>query len=155
MLNAIRKIAIALIAFLTASMIFVDSRTMAAEADSSVMMKPSQTIAFDAGSRRIVGSFVVTDGQCNLSAIVTEAPRDNANGTPDMALRIQATLAPGAASSIDAGTGHLLQFSCKSGAQTMMATTLNETGAARGLEQAEAPVAVTEERLAMLRATGI
>ena len=155
MLNAIRKIAIALVASLSVSMILGNSVTLAAEADSSVTMKPSEKVVFEEGSRRIVGSFVVTEGQCNLSAIVTEAPRNNASDISELALRIQTTLAPGAASSIDAGTGHLLQFSCKSGAQTMMATTLNETGAARGLEQAEALVAVTEERLAMLRATGI
>jgi hypothetical protein len=155
MLNAIGKIAVPLIAFLSAPMIVGDSGTLAAEADSGVMMKPSQIVAFDAGSRRIVGSYVVTDGQCNLSAIVTETPRDSANEAPDRALRVQATLAPGAASSIDAGAGYWLQFSCKSGAQTMMATTLNDTGASRGLEQASALPDMTEQRLAMLRATGI
>jgi hypothetical protein len=155
MLYAIRKIAVALMAFLSASIILGDSAALADEADASVMMKPSQTVAFDAGSRRIVGSFVVADGQCNLSAIVTEASGDSPNEAPDHALRIQATLAPGAASSIDAGAGYILRFACKSGAQAMMATTLNEAGAARGVEQAAALVDVTGQHLAMLRATGI
>jgi hypothetical protein len=155
MLNAIRTASAPLIAFLIASMILGGSGTLAAEADSSVLMKPSQTVAFDAGSRRIVGFFVVADGQCNLSAVVTEAFRDSSNEAPDQALRIQATLAPGAASSIDAGAGYWLQFSCKSGAQTMMATTLNETGVSRGVEPSAALADATGQRLAMLRATGI
>jgi hypothetical protein len=155
MLNAIRNAAVSLIAFLSASIILGGSGTLAAEADAGVLMKPSEIVAFDAGLRRIVGSFVVADGQCNLSAVVTEASRDGSNEAADQGVRIQATLAPGAASSIDAGAGYWLQFACKSGAQTMMATTLNETGVSRGVEQSPTLVDATGQRLAMLRATGI
>jgi hypothetical protein len=155
MLNAMRNAFIPMIALLSATMILADSGARAAEADSIVVMRPSETVAFDAGPRRIVGVFVVADGQCDLSAVITEAFRDNASEMADEALRIQATLAPGAASSIDAGAGYRLQFACKSGAQTMSATTLSETGVSRGVGQSAAFAETTGRRLAMLRAAGI
>jgi hypothetical protein len=155
MLNAMRNANIPLIALLSAMMILVGSGARAAEADSIVVMQPSETVAFDAGPRRIVGVFVVADGQCDLSAVVTEAFRDSASELADQGLRIQATLAPGAASSIDAGAGYRLQFACKSGARTMIATTLSETGVSRGVEQSAAFADTTGRRLAMQRAAGI
>jgi hypothetical protein len=156
MLNAMRNACISMIALLSATMILAGSGARAAEADSIVVMQPSETVAFDAGPRRIVGVFIVADGQCDLSAVVTDAFRDSASELADQALlRVQATLAPGAASSIDAGAGYRLQFACKSGAQTMIATILSETGVSRGVEQSAAFAETTGRRLAMLRAAGI
>lgn len=155
-MNAMRNACISMIALLSATMILAGSGARAAEADSIVVMQPSETVAFDAGPRRIVGVFIVADGQCDLSAVVTDAFRDSASELADQALlRVQATLAPGAASSIDAGAGYRLQFACKSGAQTMIATILSETGVSRGVEQSAAFAETTGRRLAMLRAAGI
>ena len=68
-------------------MILAGSGARAAEADSIVVMQPSETVAFDAGPRRIVGVFVVADGQCDLSAVVTEAFRRSAMGTNELPAR--------------------------------------------------------------------
>ena len=123
--------------------------TGAAEVSPGVMMKPAQTVTLDAGPRRVVISFGVADGQCNLLATVTEAFREHSSE----AVRIGATLAPGGASRIDAGGGHLLQFSCKDGAHAMTATMLGEERPADVADHKET-FAVSPPALAILRATG-
>jgi hypothetical protein len=122
----------------------------AAEVSPSVMMKPMQAVTLDAGPRRVVSSFVVADGQCNLSARISEAFRERSAES----VRIGATLAPGGTSKIDAGDGYLLQFACKDGAQAMTATMLGEARSAAASGQKETFSASTP-RLAFVRATGI
>ena len=152
MQNAIRSAIFLLIA---AAVSAGSASAQAAEANSSIVMEPGQTISLDAGAKRIVGSFVITDGQCDLSARITDAFPDSSSEMPSRPLRIGATLAPGGASRIDAGAGSLLQFACKSGARLMTATMLGEARDFAGDEQDPMLASTDGQRLTMLRATGI
>jgi hypothetical protein len=111
-----------------------------------------QVVSIDAGARRIVGSFIAVEGECNLSATVSAIDAADSDVAPRNSLAVQATLAPGRTSRIDTGAGDLLQFSCRSGAQTMIATRLDETIAPRSVD----PLAATPTRsLELLAATGL
>jgi len=111
-----------------------------------------QVVSINAGARRIVGSFIAVEGECNLSATISAVDATDADVALRNSLAVQATLAPGGTSRIDTGGGDLLQFSCRSDAQTMIATRLNETIATRSVDQlAPAP----DRGLELLAATGL
>ncbi len=124
----------------------------AAESDVPVLMRPMQVVSIDAGAKRIVGSFIAFEGECNLSATISAVDGGDADVALQNAVAVQATLAPGRASRIDTGAGDLLQFSCRSGAQTMIATKLSQAIAPRSVGQwAPAP----GRGLELLAATGL
>ena len=106
----------------------------AAETEAPVLMRPMQVVSIEAGAKRIVGSFIAVDGECNLSATISVVDRLESDATLENSVAVQATLAPGRASRIDTGAGDLLQFFCRSGAQTMTATKVNETITPRSVE---------------------
>jgi hypothetical protein len=127
----------------------------AAEAGPGIVMAPGETITLEAGSKRITGSYVIADGQCDLTARISEAFGDGSTDTPRRALRVDATLAPGGASRIDTGAGSLLQFACKGGARAMTATMLGEARDFAGDRVDQTLAGADGQRLPMLRATGI
>ncbi len=149
-LNTIGSSTLALAALVGALAGWANGRAVAGEADAGLTMKPTQAIVLEAGPKRIIGVFVVTDGQCNFSATVSETFREDPGE-----IRIQATLSPGAASRIDAGNGHAFQFSCKASAQTMTATKLGESAAFAGAERSWASAGPSPRILEMQRAAGI
>jgi hypothetical protein len=148
-MNAIRNCSVLAIAALGAFAIR-PNLARAAEASPSVMMKPAQPVALDAGPRHIVSSFVVADGQCSLSAMISEAFRDHSSEV----VRVETTLPPGGTSRIDAGAGYLLQYACESGAHAMTATMLGEARSLASDDQT-GTFAAAGKNLAMQRATGI
>ena len=155
MTNA-KQNAIALLMTLIGATALLASRAAATESSPSVVMTPGQTVSLEAGPRHIAGTFVVADGQCDLSAEVSGVFADSSTELSTGALRVQTTLTPGSASRIDAGGGYVLQFACKSGAKIMTATTLGVVRSATGdAEPAPTLASASERRLPMLRATGI
>jgi hypothetical protein len=111
-----------------------------------------QVVRIDAGAKRIVGSFIAVEGECNLSATISAVDSVDAAVELRNSVAVQATLAPGRASRIDTGAGDLLQFFCRNDAQTMIATRLDETIAPRSIEQlASSP----DRSLELLAATGL
>jgi hypothetical protein len=153
--NAKQNTIALLMTLIGASALVASTRAAATESSPSIIMTPGQTVSLDAGLRHVAGTFVVTDGQCDLSAEVSGAFADSSTELSTGALRVQTTLMPGSASRIDAGGGYVLQFSCKSGAKIMTATTLGVVRSASGDEATPTLANATGRRLPMLRATGI
>jgi hypothetical protein len=153
--NAKRNAFVLLMTLIGASALLASPTALAAEAASSIVMTPGQTVSLDAGSRHIVGTFVVADGQCDLSAEISGVFADSSTELASEAMRIQTTLMPGSASRIDAGGGYVLQFSCKSSAKMMTATTLGAVRSFVGDEATPTLASAPGRRLSMLRATGI
>ena len=149
-LNTIRNSALLLTALVGALAVWAPGTAVAGEADASLTTKPTQAIVLEAGPKRIIGVFVVTDGQCNFSATISETFRDDPGE-----IGVQATLSPGAASRIDAGNGHVFQFACKTNAQTMIATKLGDSAVLAGAERSWASGSPPSGILEMQRAAGI
>ena len=155
MTNAKRNAIALLMTLIGASALLACPGAAAAETGPSIVMTPGETISLDAGPRHIAGTFVVADGQCDLSAEVSGAFADSSTELSTGALRVQTTLMPGSASRIDAGGGYVLQFSCKAGARIMTATTLGEVRSATSNDAAPTLASASGHRLPMLRATGL
>jgi hypothetical protein len=94
-------------------------------------MKPLGAISLDVGSKHVVGYFLNADGQCKLTLMIADAPRDENSEPSAQALRLRLMVEPGRAALVDTTDGRLLQFACEPNAQAMNATLLDQVAANR------------------------
>jgi hypothetical protein len=98
----------------------------AAESRSPTLMKPLMATSLDVGSKLVVGYFLNADGQCKLTLMIADAPRDDNVAPSGQILRLRLMVEPGRAALVDTTDGKLLQFACEPDAQAMNATLLDQ-----------------------------
>ena len=106
----------------------------AAESRSPTTMKPLMATSLDVGSKHIVGYFLDADGQCKLTLMIADAPRDENSEPSTQILRLRLMVEPGRAALVDTTDGRLVQFACDPDARTMNATLLDQFAAGRDIK---------------------
>jgi hypothetical protein len=106
----------------------------AAESRSPTTMKPLMATSLDVGSKHIVGYFLDADGQCKLTLMIADAPRDESSEPSAQILRLRLIVEPGRAALVDTTDGRLVQFACDPDARTMNATLLDQVAAGRDIK---------------------
>jgi hypothetical protein len=103
----------------------------AAEPRSPTTMKPLKAISLDVGSKHVVGYFLNAEGQCKLTLMIADAPRDESSEPSAQVMRLRLMVEPGRSALVDTTDGRLLQFGCEPNAQAMNATLLDQVASGR------------------------
>jgi hypothetical protein len=83
--------------------------------------RPIQAMSYQFGTKRMVGYFDSADGKCRLTLMIAEAV-DPDVAAPSSAARVNLSLAPGQATSLDSAEHASIALTCGAGAQTVQVT---------------------------------
>lgn len=105
------------------------SAVQAADAASTLTMKPLHGISFDVGSQRAASYFVNKNGRCEVVLTLAETP-DWDSAPRFVSTRFEATIGPGKSTRYNSHEGRAIEFACETAAQTMSVNEVDQQIAA-------------------------
>jgi hypothetical protein len=86
---------------------------------ASETYRSAQAMTYTLGSKRAIGYFVVADGKCQVTLMISEAV-DAELAQPLSAARLRLSMLPGESAALDSAEGETMQLTCGSGAETVV-----------------------------------
>jgi hypothetical protein len=100
----------------------------AADAASTLTMKPLHGVSFAVGTKRAVGYFLSNNGRCELVLTLADAPKWDE--PPQLtATRFETTILAGGAARYNSSAGQAIEFACEALGQSMRVNAVEQVAA--------------------------
>ena len=109
-------------AFGAALCLAVSAGLSAAAPWSMQTVKPATASSYDAGREHIVSYFLNEEGVCKLTLLISEVVDEAMTESDGRVTRLQFSVEPGRAASLEAADGKAMRFACLGRAQSMSVT---------------------------------
>lgn len=97
----------------------------AADPWSMRTVKPMTASSYDTGGEHIVSYFLNDEGVCKLTLVINNGPDEATAESAQRLTRLQFTVEPGRAASLEAADGKAIRFACLGRAQSMSVTKID------------------------------